>query len=246
MMPKVNPNPQRGERLQRVLAAAGVASRRKAEELIQSGRVTVDGRVVTQLGTRVDPRRARIQVDGKPVRRQPFRYVLLNKPSGFITTTSDERDRRTVMELLPAEPRLVPVGRLDRDTEGLLLFTNDGEVANRVMHPRYGLAKEYHVLTRSRPSPQQLSRIRSGIVIDGRRIVPEEVRLLRESADGVILTITVHEGIHHLVRRIMEVAGIEVERLRRARIGPISIAGLRVGEWRGPPHGGRGGLVGGP
>jgi 23S rRNA pseudouridine2605 synthase len=136
------------------------------------------------------------------------------------------------MDLVNVPERVFPVGRLDRNTEGLLLFTNDGDVANRVMHPRYGLAKEYQVLTRTRPMPQQLNRIRAGIVIDGRRIVPEEVRLLRESADGVILTITVHEGIYHLVRRIMEVAGIEVERLRRARIGPISIAGLRVGEWR--------------
>jgi 23S rRNA pseudouridine2605 synthase len=136
------------------------------------------------------------------------------------------------MDLVNVAERVFPVGRLDRTTEGLLLFTNDGDVANRVMHPRYGLAKEYHVLTRVRPTPQQFARIRAGVVIEGRRIVPEEVRLLRESMDGVILTITVYEGIYHLVRRIMDVAGIEVERLRRARIGPISIQGLRVGEWR--------------
>jgi 23S rRNA pseudouridine2605 synthase len=220
------------ERLQRILASRGVASRRAAENLIREGRVKVNGQVVTELGTRADARRDEIRVDNEILRAQPLRYVILNKPTGYITTVSDERGRWTVMDLINVSERVYPVGRLDRDTEGLLLFSNDGDVANRVMHPRYRLAKEYHVLTRTRPAPQQLERIRKGIVIDGRRIVPEEVRLLRESADGIIITITVHEGIHHLVRRIMEVAGIEVERLRRARIGPLSITGLRIGEWR--------------
>jgi 23S rRNA pseudouridine2605 synthase len=220
------------ERLQRILASRGVASRRAAEKLIKEGRVSVNGKVVTELGTKADPVRDQIRVDRQLLPPVPLRYLILNKPTGYITTMNDERGRWTVMDLVNVPERVFPVGRLDRNTEGLLLFTNDGDVANRVMHPRYGLAKEYQVLTRTRPSPQQLNRIRAGIVIDGRRIVPEEVRLLRESADGVILTITVHEGIYHLVRRIMEVAGIEVERLRRARIGPISIAGLRVGEWR--------------
>lgn len=221
-----------GERLQRVLAAAGIASRRKAEELIQSGRVTVDGKVVTQLGTRVDPRRARIQVDGKLVRRQPFRYIVMNKPSGFITTTSDERDRRTVMELLPAEPRLVPVGRLDRDTEGLLLFTNDGEVANRVMHPRYELTKEYLVLTPYKPAERVMRRVRDGVEIDGKRVVPHEFRIVRETADGVLLSVVVHEGMNRIVRRMMESAGIEVMKLSRVRVGPLSVAGIPRGGYR--------------
>ena len=220
------------ERLQRILASRGVASRRAAEELIREGRVSVNGTVVTELGTKADPRRDEIRVDNRVIRPQALRYLILNKPTGYITTVKDERDRWTVMDLISVPERVFPVGRLDRDTEGLLLFTNDGDVANRVMHPSYGLAKEYQVLTRDRPHPQQLERIRRGIVIDGRRIVPQEVRLLRESADGIIITITVHEGMFHLVRRIMEVAGIEVERLRRARIGPLSIAGLRIGEWR--------------
>jgi 23S rRNA pseudouridine2605 synthase len=221
-----------GERLQRVLAAAGVASRRKAEELIQSGRVSVDGQVVTKLGTRVDPRRARILVDGKPVRRQPFRYIVMNKPSGFITTTSDECDRRTVMELLPAEPRLFPVGRLDRDTEGLLLFTNHGEVANRVMHPRYELTKEYLVLTPQKPSDRVMLRIREGIEIDGKRVVPHEFRIVRETADGVLLSVVVHEGMNRIVRRMMDLAGIEVTNLTRVRVGPLSVAGIPRGGYR--------------
>ena len=222
----------RGERLQRVLAAAGISSRRKAEELIQSGRVSVDGQVVTQLGTRVDPRRSRIQVDGKLVRRQPFRYVAMNKPSGLITTTSDERDRRTVMDLLPAEPRLFPVGRLDRDTEGLLLFTNDGEVANRVMHPRYQLTKEYLVLTPRKPSDRVMNRVREGMEIDGKRVTPHEFRIVRETAGGVLLSVVVHEGMNRIVRRMMESAGIEVTKLSRVRVGPLSVAGIPPGGYR--------------
>jgi 23S rRNA pseudouridine2605 synthase len=218
--------------LQRILASRGVASRRAAEQLIRDGRVRVNGAVVTELGTKADPQRDEIRVDNQILRPQALRYLIMNKPTGYITTMSDERGRWTVMDLINVAERVFPVGRLDRDTEGLLLFTNDGDVANRVMHPRYGLAKEYHVLTKTRPTAQQMERIRSGIVIEGRRIVPQEIRLLRESADGIIITITVHEGIFHLVRRIMDVAGMEVERLRRARIGPVSLAGLRLGEWR--------------
>ena len=229
--PKV-PEAQSGERLQRVLAASGVASRRKAEDLIRSGRVSVDGEVVTELGTRVDPIRARIRVDGKPIRRQAFRYIVMNKPSGFITTTSDERDRRTVMELLPREPRLFPVGRLDRETEGLLLFTNDGEVANRVMHPRYGLTKEYLVLTPTKPQEQVLRKVRTGVEIDGKRVVPDEFRIVRETAEGVLLSIVLHEGMNRIVRRIMESAGILVTKLHRVRVGPLSVSGIPRGAHR--------------
>jgi len=135
------------ERLQRILAARGIASRRAAEELITAGRVSVDGVITTELGAKADPERSVILVDGNPIKKPRPRYLILNKPSGYITTTKDERDRWTVMKLINVTERVYPVGRLDRDTEGVLLFTNDGDVANRVMHPRYGLAKEYHVLT---------------------------------------------------------------------------------------------------
>jgi 23S rRNA pseudouridine2605 synthase len=220
------------ERLQRILASRGVASRRAAEVMIQDGRIAVNGRIITELGTKADPVADEIRVDGNIIRQQALRYLMMNKPTGYITTTSDERDRWTVMDLIRVPERVFPVGRLDRDTEGLLLFTNDGDIAHRIMHPRFKLTKEYHVLTPGRPTDQQLQRIRAGVLIDTHRIVPEEIRLLRESSDGIILTITVHEGVNHLVRRIMEVAGIEVERLRRARVGPISLSGLRIGEWR--------------
>jgi len=156
----------------------------------------------------------------------------MNKPSGFITTTSDERDRRTVMELLPAQPRLFPVGRLDRDTEGLLLFTNDGDVANRVMHPRYGLTKEYLVLTPEKPPEPVMRRIRDGIEIDGKRVVPHEFRIVRETAEGVLLSVVVHEGMNRIVRRMMESAGIEVSTLSRVRVGPLSVAGIPRGGYR--------------
>jgi 23S rRNA pseudouridine2605 synthase len=228
----VEPENQSGERLQRILAASGVASRRKAEDLIRSCRVSVDGKVVTELGTKVDPLRAKIRVDGKPIRRQPFRYIVMNKPSGFITTTSDERDRRTVMELLPREPRLFPVGRLDRETEGLLLFTNDGEVANRVMHPRYGLTKEYLVLTPAKPQEQVLRRVRAGVEIDGKRVVPDEFRIVRETAEGVLLSIVLHEGMNRIVRRLMESVGIPVIKLHRVRVGPLSVSGIPRGAHR--------------
>ena len=226
------PESEGTERLQRILASAGVASRRKAEDLIRAGRVTVDGKVVTQLGTKINADKSTIRVDGRTIRPRPLRYVLANKPSGLITTTNDERGRRTVMELLSGPDRLYPVGRLDRKTEGLLLFTNDGEVANRVMHPRYGLVKEYEILTLEKPSEKAMQKVRAGIEIDGRLVVPEEFRIARETSDGVLLTVVVHEGLNRVVRRMLEAAAIPVSRLRRLRIGPLSLAGIPRGAHR--------------
>lgn len=220
------------ERLQRILSARGVASRRAAEDLISAGRVMVNGVVVTELGTKADAERAEIKVDGKSLKIQKPRYIILNKPSGFITTTKDERNRYTVMQLVDVPERVYPVGRLDRDTEGLLLFTNDGDLANRVMHPRYALDKEYHVLTFAKPSTATLQRVNDGVTVEGRRIVPREFRILRETHEGLVLTVTVHEGMYHLVHLMMDMVGIKVERLRRVRVGPLSIAGIDRGGWR--------------
>lgn len=221
-----------GERLQRVLAANGVASRRASEEVIKAGRVSVNGKVVTELGTRVDPVRDLIRVDGKALRRQKPRFILLNKPSGFITTVSDEKQRWTVMDLVKVRERVYPVGRLDRETQGLLLLTNDGNVANRVMHPRYGLTKEYHVVTDRRPSTAQLRALNEGIEVNGRLVVPDECRLLRESREGVIIRIVLHEGLYHVVRTMMLKVGIEVTKLRRVRLGPLMLQGVPPGAWR--------------
>ncbi|HEU5423620.1 MAG TPA: pseudouridine synthase, partial [Nitrolancea sp.] len=162
------------ERLQRFLAESGVASRRHAEELIQEGRVTVDGEVVRYLGTRVDPARQRIEVDGKLVRPQRKRYLVLNKPAGYITTAQDERGRRTVLDLVQVPERVVPVGRLDRQTSGLLLLTNDGELAYRVAHPKFELTKEYLALLDGHPPPEVLERLRRGVVVDGERVSTEQ------------------------------------------------------------------------
>ena len=221
-----------GERLQRVLAARGVASRRASEQLIVDGRVQVNGKTITELGTRVDPVKDEIRVDGKVLRRQRPRYILLNKPSGFITTASDEKQRWTVMDLIDVEERVYPVGRLDRETQGLLLLTNDGTLANRVMHPRYRLAKEYHVVTQTRPTDRQLQRVRDGIEVEGRLVVPDECRLLRETPEGIIVKVVLHEGLYHVVRLMMDAVGIEVARLRRVRIGPLTLQGIPSGAWR--------------
>jgi pseudouridine synthase len=221
-----------GERLQRVLAANGVASRRASEDLIKAGHVSVNGKVVTQMGTRVDPVKDVIRVDGKTLRRQKPRFILLNKPSGFITTVSDEKQRWTVMDLVKVQERVYPVGRLDRETQGLLLLTNDGAVANRVMHPRYGLTKEYHVITDRRPSDAQLRDLNEGIEVNGRLVVPDECRLLRENREGVIIRIVLHEGLYHVVRTMMLKVGVEVLKLRRVRLGPLMLQGVPPGAWR--------------
>lgn len=222
----------KGERLQRVLAQRGVASRRASEQLIIEGRVKVNGKVVTELGTRVHPTRDQIVVDGKTIGRQKPRYLVLNKPPGFITTTSDERSRWTVMDLINVPERVYPVGRLDRETQGLLLFTNDGEVANRVMHPSYELAKEYHVITDRRPSDGQLQELRDGVLVQETLVVPDEVRLLRETREGIIIKLVLHEGMFHVVRQMMAKVNVEVEKLSRFRVGPISVTGLPLGTWR--------------
>lgn len=221
-----------GERLQRVLAQRGVASRRAAEGLITAGRVQVNGRAITELGTRVNPNRDEIRVDGRILHPQRPRYILLNKPSGFITTVSDERDRWTVMDLVDIPERVYPVGRLDRATQGLILLTNDGDLAHRVMHPSYRVDKEYLAFTDKRPTESQLQRLRDGVEIDGRRVVPEEVRLFRESAEGVAIRVVIHEGLYHVVRRMMDAVGIEVTRLRRTRLGPLRVQGIPTGAWR--------------
>ncbi|MDQ4045346.1 MAG: rRNA pseudouridine synthase [Chloroflexota bacterium] len=221
-----------GERLQRVLSQRGVASRRAAEKMMLDGRVQVNGRVITELGTRVMPNRDEIRVDGKVLRPQPPRYIVLNKPTGFITTVSDERDRWTVMDLVDVRERVYPVGRLDRNTQGLLLLTNDGDLAHRIMHPSYRIDKEYLAFTDQRPTETQLQRLRQGIDIDGHKVVPEDASLFRETSEGIAVRIVIHEGLYHVVRRMMEAVGIDVTRLRRIRLGPLRLQGIPPGSWR--------------
>lgn len=218
-----------GDRLQKVLALVGWGSRRACEELIAAGRVTVNGEVAV-LGRRVDPDHDLIEVDGAPVGVRPgLVHYLLNKPSGVVTTMSDPQGRPTVAGLVPAEPRVFPVGRLDADTEGLLLMTNDGELANRIAHPRHGVPKEYLAEVEGGPlSAGAVRRLREGVELDDGPTAPATV----SQVDPGVLRITIHEGRNRQVRRMCEAVGHPVRRLVRVRIGPISDRSLRPGAWR--------------
>ncbi len=221
-----------GERLQKVLAATGWGSRRVCEELIAAGRVRVNGEVAV-LGRRVDPEGDLIEVDGAPVGVRPgLVYYLLNKPARVVTTARDTHGRRTVVELVPAEPRVFPVGRLDADTEGLLLLTNDGELANRVAHPSMGVEKEYlaevEVASGRSVRPAAIRSLRDGVELDDGVTAPAKVT---QPSPGV-LRITIHEGRKRQIRRMCEVVGHPVRRLVRVRIGPLTDRRLKPGEWR--------------
>jgi 23S rRNA pseudouridine2605 synthase len=227
-------------RLQKILSAAGVASRRTAETLIAQGRVAVNGTTVTELGSKADPEADEIRVDGrriKPVRRN--RYLLLNKPRGYITSRSDPEHRPTVIDLLReggVTDYIYPVGRLDYDSEGLLILTTDGDLAARLTHPRHGVPREYEVRVRGVPDRHALTRLARGIVIESRRTSPAEARLQRtiESAGGAqaIISLVIHEGRNRQVRKMCEAIGHPVVRLRRVRIGPIADDRLKPGQFR--------------
>jgi 23S rRNA pseudouridine2605 synthase len=233
-------------RLQKLLSAAGVASRRTAETLIVQGRVTVNGETVIELGTKADPEADDIRVDGRRVRpARRARYILLNKPRGFITSRSDPERRPTVIDLLQRggiREYIYPVGRLDFDSEGLLLLTSDGDLAARLTHPRHEVAREYEVRVRGVPDRHVLDRLAHGVVIgqpdqrDAHRTAPAEVRLRRvlESASGpqAVISLAIHEGRNRQVRKMCEAVGHPVVRLRRVRIGPISDDQLKPGEFR--------------
>lgn len=224
------------ERLQKVLAARGVASRRAAEELILEGRITVNGRVVTELGTKVDPENASIKIGGRLLKQPRLVYLLLNKPRGYITTVSDPEGRRTIYDLLDTQAkheRIYPVGRLDMDSEGLLLLTNDGELANRITHPRYRIDKEYNALVQGSPSPGTIARLaQGGFMVDGGRTSPAEVAIIGHDDGGTWLKVIIHEGRKRQVRRMMEEVGHPVRRLRRVRLGPLTLAGLPAAAYR--------------
>jgi 23S rRNA pseudouridine2605 synthase len=227
-------------RLQKVLSAAGVASRRTAEELIVQGRVTVNGTTVTELGSKADPSVDDVRVDGRRV-KGPKRalYILLNKPRGYITSRSDPHHRPTVIDLLAKggiRDYIYPVGRLDYDSEGLLLLTSDGDLAAHLTHPRHGVAREYEVRLRGVPERRLLDRLARGVVIDGRKTAPAEVRLRKTieapSGQQSILSLVLHEGRNRQVRKMCDAIGHPVVRLRRVRIGPIADDRLKPGEFR--------------
>jgi 23S rRNA pseudouridine2605 synthase len=217
-----------GERLQKVLARAGFGSRRVCEELIEDGRVTVDGEVAV-LGRRVDPATAEVEVDGVHIGVAPdLVHWLLHKPAGVVTTASDPEGRRTVLDLVPDQPRVFPVGRLDYETEGLLLLTNDGALTHRLTHPSFGVEKEYLAEVDRMPSRGELRRLREGVELDDGPTAPAKVA----SLDDRTLRITIHEGRNRQVRRMVEAVGSEVLRLVRVRIGPLTDRSLKPGAWR--------------
>lgn len=223
-------------RLQKILSQAGVASRRSAETLIAEGRVTVNGKTVLEMGVKADPQADDIRVDGRRIKAaERRRYILLNKPSGYVSTRSDPQRRRTVLDLLAGVREYVyPVGRLDYDTEGLLLLTNDGDLAARLTHPRHGLERCYEARVAGMPDDHDLERLRAGIPLDGRRTLPADVLLLndgRRGGDGV-LRLVIREGRNRQVRRMCEAVGHPVQTLRRTRFGPIGDRRLKPGAWR--------------
>ena len=228
------------ERVQKVLARAGYGSRRSAEKLIVEGRVSVNGVIVRQLGTQVGDD-DRVEVDGvELIRTVDLAYLAMHKPHGFVTTARDPQNRRTVMELLPPDlpPHVLPVGRLDRDTEGLLLFTNDGELAHRLAHPRYEIEKEYLAQVEGSPNAQALEQLRNGVLIDDRPTEAATAEFAR-SPEGYSaregyswVQLVIHEGRKRQVRLMLAAVGYPVTRLRRVRLGPLTLGRLKPGEWR--------------
>ena len=225
---------QDGIRLQKVLAAAGVASRRACEVLISEGRVEVNGKVVIAQGRRVDPETDVIRVDGSripPPRRH--RYLVLNKPRGVVSTMDDPEGRRTLADLIPErQGRLFHVGRLDTDTEGLLLLTNDGEFAHRLAHPSFEVPKIYLAEVAGVVGRDVLAKLRSGITLEDGPVRPVSVKLVSTAGDRSLVKITLHEGRNHVVRRTMEAVGHPVRRLSRTGIGPVRLGTLKAGEFR--------------
>jgi 23S rRNA pseudouridine2605 synthase len=265
-----------GERLQKILARAGVASRRAAEEMISAGRVRVNGQVVTEMGVRANPHTDKIEVDGKPLSPAPtaekgveFTYIMLNKPLGVVSTAKDPQGRTTVLDLLrptmddgprtvgsggttddrrqprstvhrppsivgpqSAIERVYPVGRLDADSTGLLLLTNDGDLTYRLTHPRFGVEKEYKVLVRGRPSPEALKRLREGVDIEGEMTAPARVEETGTRGDHTWLRVVIHQGRKRQVRLMCAAVGHPVIELQRTRFGPLVLGSLQPGKWR--------------
>lgn len=228
---------QESVRLQKFMADNGIASRRKSEELIAEGRVKVNGKVA-QIGDKIDPKHDVVSVNGrKIVRETGYVYLALNKPRGYVTTMSDEMDRKCVAELVAdVGKRVYPVGRLDRDSEGLLLITNDGEFANAMTHPSRHIAKTYRVSVRPKITDDQITVLTSSMMIDGRKTLPAEVRIVSSEADKSVLEIVLYEGRNRQIRRLCEEAGLETVRLKRTAIGQLKLAGLKVGEYRSLTH----------
>lgn len=222
------------ERLQKFLSECSVASRRKSEQLILEGRVYINGKKAS-LGDKVNPKKDVVTVNGKKVSQVKEKYyIMLNKPRGYVTTMSDELGRKCVKELVEDVGAVVyPIGRLDRDSEGLLLLTNDGEFANHIMHPSKHISKTYRVTVRSSVSAEQIEKLSDGaIVIDEREVLPAEIHVLEKNETRSVLQMTIFEGRNRQIRKMCEAVGLEVARLKRTAVGSVKLGMLRTGDWR--------------
>ncbi len=220
-------------RLQKFLSEAGVASRRKAEEMIKNGVVKVNGQIA-QIGDSIDPKRDTVSVKGKKVTRQSnTRYILLNKPRGYVTTTDDDLGRKCVLELVKdVKERIYPVGRLDRVSEGALIMTNDGAFANAMMHPSKHVPKTYRVTVRPEPTSEQVDILSTGVEIDGRLTAPADVYVISKEEGRAVLEIVLYEGRNRQIRRMCEALNLDVARLRRIAVGSVKLGMLQTGQWR--------------
>lgn len=226
------------QRLQKVIAEAGISSRRKAEKMIEEGRVTVDGEIITKLGTKVDTF-SNITVDGEPIERESLHTYLFYKPRGVVSTANDDKGRKTVVDYFSALPyRLYPIGRLDYDTSGLLLMTNDGELANLMMHPRNKVAKVYVAKIEGQLAPEEIHRLSHGIRLDRHRSAPAKVKIIRsdKKKNTQVVQLTIHEGHYHQVKRMFKAVGHQVKKLSRERYSFLTLDNLVSGKYRELSH----------
>ena len=220
-------------RLNKFLASAGVASRRKCDQLLQQGLISVNGQVVSELGTVINEKKDKVFYEGRQVLLpSSFVYIKLNKPKGYACTAKDEKGRKTIYDLLPREERLFSLGRLDYDTEGLIILTNDGDFANKVAHPRYSVDKEYHVTIEGQIKESELAVLRKGVVIEGQRMPSAKVEFLSNDGKNTKLSVVIDEGMNRQIRRMFEAIGKNIKLLKRVRIGNVRLGGVKRGDFR--------------
>jgi len=221
------------ERLQKVIAESGIASRRKAEDLITAGKVKVNGQIIRELGTKVSSNDT-VEVNNQIIEKEPKEYYILNKPRGVVTTTNDEHKRKTVVDLIPTKARIYPVGRLDYDTTGVLLLTNDGEFANILMHPNDNVSKVYMAKLNGIIKGEQINKLKEGVEIDGTLVAASRVKLkkVNEKNNTCMVQITIHEGKNHQVKKMFEKVGFQVDKLKREKVAFFDLKDLQSGEFR--------------
>lgn len=221
-------------RLQKYMAKSGVASRRKSEKMIEEGLVKLNGKIVTEQGIEINPDKDIVMVDNKTIKLEEHKiYIMLNKPLGYVTTMDDEKDRKIIIDLIDnVDERIYPIGRLDMDTSGLMLLTNDGKVTNKITHPRNEVVKKYIAIVNGTPNKLELTKFRKGLMIDGKRTSPATIKIMKNYETESILEIEINEGRNRQIRKMCEAINHPIKKLKRVSIGEIQLGGLPVGEWR--------------